>query len=571
MFFEVLKSLAVTSLAGSVLAGLITLAKPFTRKLFGYAWHYYIWLAVLLVMLLPLRFSVWQGEACPAPVLYGQGPEVSQTAVAMPEPSASPVRQNAVSAGLERMKQAVGNEAQVYLLFLWLVGAVGFFLMYLLGYFLLLRNIHRHSVQIQCPTLRQYTDKNVRVRLCDESSMPFMTGVFRPVLILPNRPLSPVQMDHILRHEMTHFHRRDLLYKWFAVLVKCIHWFNPVVYYVMRQINIECEISCDLSVVARMSKDEEKRYIGTILSLLSGQNAKALSLTTGMAGSKKILKRRFVMMKHKKTTSKRVSVISAVVAAVMLTTTVFASGVLSGVWTRDDAIDPTNGGRGLDPENKPSVENILIDFDAFGPQDIHDIADARLLVGESAYSVAEKNDLIELENMLSQAKKFKGSGCPFNAVLTITRTDGKTGALLLASDSCAVYQSDGMYYDYSDGDNSRLLSMFGIDGDTLFHAQNIHNNVLNSDRAAEGITAVPGISPERIAEAVEDCMRKRAAEYDVPSYTYQVASYTLNAGNKDVEVSVEIRPEQGDSYDYLTIFFEKLGEEWVISNFLIEK
>lgn len=112
----------------------------------------------------------------------------------------------------------------------------------------------------------------------------------------------------------------------------------------------------------------------------------------------------------------------------------------------------------------------LEDYNAFGPQDIHDLESARLIAGNKVYSILDNSDLSEIEEMLSTVSKIKGgTGCPFDAGLMLTRADGTEGMVLLASDSCAVYKSDDVYYDYSDGDNSRLLSLFGINADTLFN------------------------------------------------------------------------------------------------------
>ena len=58
MLGEIFKALFITSLAGSALAAVIAFTKPITKKVFGYAWHYYIWLCVLFVMILPMRFNV---------------------------------------------------------------------------------------------------------------------------------------------------------------------------------------------------------------------------------------------------------------------------------------------------------------------------------------------------------------------------------------------------------------------------------------------------------------------------------------------------------------------------------
>ena len=60
MLSEIFKALLITSLAGSCLAAVITLAKPITKKVFGCSWHYYVWLAVLAVMILPVRFTLPQ-------------------------------------------------------------------------------------------------------------------------------------------------------------------------------------------------------------------------------------------------------------------------------------------------------------------------------------------------------------------------------------------------------------------------------------------------------------------------------------------------------------------------------
>lgn len=335
MFGEIIKSLFITSLAGSVLAGILALAKPVTRRVFGYAWHYYIWLAVLIVFLLPVRISLPQNTA--APVVIGQevqtqdAPQSAPAEINKADAPAIATKVPALPDTLAWLRQMLRSSGQRYLVLLWLTGAIGLLLTYLMGYFLLLRKIRKTSAEIACPELRQYTSRKVRVLESSAISMPFMTGVFRPMLILPKRAFTPEQLHNILRHEMTHFRRRDILYKWFAAIVKCVHWFNPVIYYVARQINTECEISCDLSATAKMNQDEEQCYVETILSMLSLRKTKAIPLTTGMAESKKILKRRFEMMKNRRNTSRLMSVLSAVLAVFMLSTTVFASGVLSGL------------------------------------------------------------------------------------------------------------------------------------------------------------------------------------------------------------------------------------------------
>ena len=67
---------------------------------------------------------------------------------------------------------------------------------------------------------------------------------------------------------------------------------------------------------------------------------------------------------------------------------------------------------------------------------------------------------------------YGGSGCSFyEAVLTVTLASGEEVRMALASDSCAVFLINGMYYDYQPkGDSGQLFGYFdrisidGLDG-----------------------------------------------------------------------------------------------------------
>lgn len=360
MISEIFKALLITSLAGSALAVVISLFRPITKKIFGYSWHYYIWLCVLFVMLMPVRFNV---NPPSAPSITTQTVQTQQTAVSEQTETTENIVQTDKAQKSQLLQKAtviwdriIYNRINI-LAYLWLIGAIALMLLNVVQYVRLNIKIHKKSEIIPCPETGEYTDRKITVRVWENVASPFMTGVLRPTLILPKTELSSEQLHNILRHEMTHFMRCDILYKWFAEFVKCVHWFNPIAWYVSKQIAAECEISCDMSVTKNMTDSEKMSYISTILSLLPTGKSKQLPLTTQMASSKKILKRRFIMIKNKKTTSRFMSVISAVIAVVMLSTTVFASGVLSDLTTDDYTIEITNNGEKIELMNKPFIEN----------------------------------------------------------------------------------------------------------------------------------------------------------------------------------------------------------------------
>ena len=364
MISEIFKAILIMSLVGSVLTGIISLFRPITKKIFGYSWHYYIWLCVLFVMLIPVRFNI---NPTTAPSIITQTAQTEQTAQQTSVGNQPETVENVIQTDTAQKPQVLQKVFGIWnrivynrvsiLAWLWLIGAMLLILLNIARYISLNVKIRKNGEIISLSEIGEYTNRKINVRVWESIASPFMTGVIKPTLILPKAKLSDEQLHNILCHEMTHFKRRDILYKYFAEFVKCVHWFNPVIWYVTRQIATECEISCDIAVTKNMSDSEEMSYINTILSLLPTGKSKQLPLTTQMASSKKILKRRFIMIKNKKTTSKFMSAISAVIAVFMLSTMVFASGVLSDLTTDDYTIEILNNGEKIELTNKPFIEN----------------------------------------------------------------------------------------------------------------------------------------------------------------------------------------------------------------------
>ena len=102
------------------------------------------------------------------------------------------------------------------------------------------------------------------------------------------------------------------------------------------------------------------------------------------------------------------------------------------------------------------------------PQDINNITHAELMINGAVYPILVRSNLEKIEQMLTNAKIIKGAtDCPIKGILVLTNQDGEKGMVTLATDSCAVFVSNGTYYDYSDGDNSEMLGYFGIDSEEI--------------------------------------------------------------------------------------------------------
>lgn len=368
---QLFSAFLVTSAIGTTLALILILLRPVTKLVFSSSWHYYMWLIVLLVMILPIRLNLPEATVVTQPTSntaiitnnHTENIVVPETVVTQPEQivqeqpmktEKTPVTQN--------IKNFLNDNISLFSI-VWIIGAVLLFAIKVTGYLVFIVKMHKQSMVISCPEVKAYTNRKVRTRVSNTICSPLIIGIIRPTFLLPEREITPEQLKNVLAHEMTHLRRNDILYKWFANVVKCVHWFNPVIYFINKQINTDCEISCDLSVVKEMNKSQEKGYIETILSLLSQNNSKPEPLTTGMTGNKKTLKRRFIMIKTRKTVGKTTCVLSTILAVMILVTTVLASGVLaSEIFKKNEAenkpyIEVRHNGFLVRLENKPFSEN----------------------------------------------------------------------------------------------------------------------------------------------------------------------------------------------------------------------
>ena len=94
------------------------------------------------------------------------------------------------------------------------------------------------------------------------------------------------------------------------------------------------------------------------------------------------------------------------------------------------------------------------------PDQIGDISSAELNVEGSSYILTDKQKLKTLKDDLSNAKSNTPSGCSWG-ILELTLEDGRNITLALASDSCAIWHSDGKYYRYKNAEE--VYELFGID------------------------------------------------------------------------------------------------------------
>jgi len=98
-------------------------------------------------------------------------------------------------------------------------------------------------------------------------SRPYVSGLLRPVIYLPDLELSEVQWRTILRHEVQHIHSHDEWKKLFFLASQALFWWNPLAHISRKEIDTLIELQCDAKVTARMSVEEVDAYLETLKTL----------------------------------------------------------------------------------------------------------------------------------------------------------------------------------------------------------------------------------------------------------------------------------------------------------------
>ena len=77
------------------------------------------------------------------------------------------------------------------------------------------------------------------------TQVPFITAVFHPAIVLPERTFTEKEYRIIFIHELTHFRQKDLTFRFMSMLVTIVQWFNPFAWLSWSLIRRWSEYACD--------------------------------------------------------------------------------------------------------------------------------------------------------------------------------------------------------------------------------------------------------------------------------------------------------------------------------------
>ncbi|MCT4594824.1 MAG: M56 family metallopeptidase [Anaeromicrobium sp.] len=157
-------------------------------------------------------------------------------------------------------------------------------------------------------------NKNISLYYADTIKSPFISGFINPKIYIPKDILSMVQprdLYYILLHELIHYKRKDLFYNLVETIAFTLHWFNPIVWFAVKEMRLDRELSCDYGVLEILEEHEGTEYGLTILklsSIISSHISKKM-FPSYFYESKTQIERRIMMIKTFKRSSYKMSIL----------------------------------------------------------------------------------------------------------------------------------------------------------------------------------------------------------------------------------------------------------------------
>ncbi len=112
--------------------------------------------------------------------------------------------------------------------------------------------------------------KTVRIVLMPAGTTPAMVGIRQPKLLLPEdwqTRFDERSLRHVMLHELLHVKQHDLIWNWAATAVQALHWFNPLVWFVVSRFQADRELRCDAGALELLAPSERLDYGHTLLRI----------------------------------------------------------------------------------------------------------------------------------------------------------------------------------------------------------------------------------------------------------------------------------------------------------------
>ena len=188
---------------------------------------------------------------------------------------------------------------------IWLVGILVMIIL-IIRSLLRLRTMEKSALPLQNPEVRglyhhclaeMKIHRDIPIYSTAFLKSPIIVGFLKPCIYLPIHLISDYNesdIRYILLHELQHYKHKDAFASFLMNLAGVAYWFNPLVWYALREMRNDREIACDTSVLKMLKEDAYADYGNTLINFAEKVSLTPFPFAAGLGGNMKQMKRRII-------------------------------------------------------------------------------------------------------------------------------------------------------------------------------------------------------------------------------------------------------------------------------------
>ncbi len=292
----------------SGIIGILLLVKRIFKNSLSSRMQYNLWfllLGLLAVPFIPFRFIglpqifSWLGSLRSSPS-SGAGTNITGTAEAVTTGNTNWMNNFTLSVNSE-----TPSIAGYILLGIWIVGILAMIILVIKSS-LRLRSLEKSALPLQNQEVRRLyhrcleemgIHRDIPVYSTAFLKSPIIVGLLKPCIYLPIHLISDYNesdMRYMLLHELQHYKHKDAVASYLMNLAGVVYWFNPLVWYALKEMRNDREVACDTSVLKMLEEDAYEDYGNTLINFAEKVSLTPFPFAAGLGGNMEQMKRRTI-------------------------------------------------------------------------------------------------------------------------------------------------------------------------------------------------------------------------------------------------------------------------------------
>ena len=282
--------------------GIFLLIKRIFKNILSSRMQYNLWfllLGLLAVPFLPFRFFKLSEMFIIVPNVKTEA-AIGQTLQTNITDSQNRIKDFALSVSRE-----TPSILGYLLLAIWLSGMIAMLIL-LIRSFLGLHGLKKSALPLQSQKVQRLypcclhdtgITKHIPVYSTAYLKSPVIVGFWKPCIYLPIHLISDdneTDIRYMLLHELQHYKHKDAIASYLMNLAGVVYWFNPLVWYALKEMRNDREVACDTSVLKLLKSEDYVSYGNTLINFAEKISSNLFPFASGISGSMKQMKRRIL-------------------------------------------------------------------------------------------------------------------------------------------------------------------------------------------------------------------------------------------------------------------------------------